>query len=208
MNDDIEILNRRLGDALGRPNGTDPRFAWKESQDLFFYARRHELEEYTKFSWAQRIGKCWVLCQWRPPETTIHGVTIPLTADSWHTMFKGRRPFPAKGEYKVHSETKLAPGAVPTAEWTQFYIKTLGQQMEAAELAQKEEFAGRKDAVTEQCESEANDEVDQAFDRFYESAREWQPASWRLGEPQPFGSHDGPIAYQVGGSRDDISSNS
>lgn len=195
MTEDVKILNRRLGEALGRPNGNDPRFAWQRATELFYFVRRDMLDGWHRMCWADRIGPVWVLCRWTPPETTIHGVTMELTREQWFQMFGGTRPYPAKGDYKPLCETALRRGLEPSAEATAFYIRTLREQIERGEQANKDNFAGRKDATTEQCEAEAQKEVDDAEERFMQQVADWQPASWRAGSPYNPGDRGGPVSF-------------
>lgn len=171
---DINFLNNLFGDALGRPDGTTPRFAWTWSNGLLG-------------------GQNWAISQLAPN---------PFTLEQWTAIHEGRRPYPGKLRWIQHSETALPFGTEPTLEDTQFYVRSLRAQMEAAEKAEKDAAAGRIDDATLASEADAKAHQDIAATEFYESIASWEPPSWALGEPQPAGSQDGPIAFQVGGSRD------
>ena len=127
----IDLLNRRLGEALGLIGGTHPRFCWKRSTELFWYFRENSTENFQRQCWADRIGPCWLLCQWMVPSgfDVSTGTKYPLTEENWFRMFRGQLPFPSRGEYTAHAETKLAPGQEPTTEMNQNYIWALDRQM-------------------------------------------------------------------------------
>lgn len=107
---EVRSLNRRLGDALGYVRGgTQPRFQWMWAPDIPY--------------WSTRLGRVWVLCQWRRPG---------MSPADWDAQFGDRRiPYPAQGMHHAHPETALPPGEVPTIERTQFYIRMLDEQMSA-----------------------------------------------------------------------------
>ena len=104
----IDQLNRRLGDALGYVrSGTQPRFRWQWAPDVPY--------------WSTRLGPVWVLCQWRKPG---------MSRKDWDAQFGNRRiPYPANGMHHAHPETALPKGLAPNDALTQFYIRTLDQQM-------------------------------------------------------------------------------
>jgi hypothetical protein len=184
-------LNHRFGTALGF-HGIESRFAWKFSADVPFFLRRGLLHGWERHTWADRIGQRWMLCQLKAPE---------MSQTEWILSF-GTRPYPENGEYIPHAETALPPGMEPTVELTDGYIATIRKQMEQAEFAGKENFAGRKDPTTELCEAQAQKQVDDAEKEFMEKVADWEPLSWKLGEPHHPGDQDGAVAFQVGGTRD------
>lgn len=191
--DQVYILNDRFGMALGRPNGADPRFAWKLTKDLHYYYRDNPSEDWQRRSWADRVGNCWVLAEWRPPEVNIYGITQEITREQWFTMFGWSRPYPQGGEYKPYTETALP--RIPNEQDTAFYIKTITKQLSDSEAANKDQLMGRKDAITEQCERDAQAVVDRYETEFMESVADWQPISWRLNEPYNPGDQDGPVSF-------------
>jgi hypothetical protein len=182
----VEFLNRRFGEELGRPNGIDPRFAWKYAPEVYYYFRPHYAASFERRSWADRIGKRWMLCQWRPTE---------LSREQWQQAFRGAYPYPEKGEYKAHPETALWPGMLPTSELTAGYIRTLKDQMLQAELALKAREAGRQDELTIRLEKEAIAQIEAKRKEFYEMTADWEPLSWKLDEPHMPGDHDGPVCF-------------
>ena len=196
MNANVEILNRRLGEALGRPNGNDPRFMWKHSTELFYYFRMQAGSEWQKRCWADRLGKAWVLCKWNPPMHTFEGVDFEITRDEWFKMFGWSRPYPRNGEYMPFAETAL--GVEPDGEVTQFYISTIRQQLEAAEQAQKMTRMGLTDKVTEMCERDAQKVVDDHEKEFFDSVADWEPESWKHGVAHEPGDVDVPVERQAG----------
>lgn len=120
MSKQVELLNRRLGTGLGYANGITPRFAWIWAPESFYFYRQHVGESWTRHCWGERLGKVWMLGQWRPP-------AVPENA--WWSMFHGEFPYPRKGMYYAHAETALPPGREPTAEMTDWYIRTLDAQI-------------------------------------------------------------------------------
>src|SRR4051812_20913731 len=123
----IEILNRRLADALGYVGGTNPRFKWELSTNCFYYMRDHVGQSFTRYCWADRLGKVWLLCSWNVPSSydPQSRRTRILTEQDWWQSFKGMIAFPKNGEYVAHGETALPPGREPTAHHTAYYIRTL-----------------------------------------------------------------------------------
>lgn len=126
----------------------------------------------------------------------MHGITVELTRDQWFAMFGWSRPFPSGGEYFPYTETSL--GRLPNGEDTAFYIRSLSQQLEEVEQANKTILAGRMDQITEKCERDAQANLDQHENEFMESVADWEPASWKLGEPRDPGDLDGPVRFQAG----------
>jgi hypothetical protein len=139
MNSTVNALNQKLGDALGRVrSGTLPRFTWMWAPDLPY--------------WATRLGKVWVLCQWRIPS---------MPESEWHKQFGGRLPFPSNGMYHAHPETAIAPGRTPTLEMTQNYIRALDQQMTTSYTSQ---LCAVNNEVTDAREQDYVEWVDQVQD--------------------------------------------
>lgn len=128
----VSVLNNRLADALGRvKSGTLPRFAWIFSTELRWYYRDELSESFQPVCLADRIGRVWMMCEWRVPRgfDARAGYEYELKPEHWFQMFRGSVPFPAGGEYAPYEETQLAPGQVPTAELTQNYIWAIDKQM-------------------------------------------------------------------------------
>ena len=113
-------------------------------------------------------------------------------------MFGWSRPYPRKGEYKPYAETALRNGVFPDSEATQFYIATLRKQLEEVEANRKAQLMGRADDYTEKFTKDAQDVIDQHEKKFMESVGDWEPESWKLGEPRDPGDNDGPVAFQAG----------
>lgn len=130
----VSLLNRRLGESLGfAKSGTMPRFAWVFSTELQWYIRDSVMESYNFRCWADRIGRVWVLCEWRTPRgfDARTNTEYDLTREQWWGMFKGSMPYPEGGQYTPYAETALEPGREPTAELTANYIWALDHQMSA-----------------------------------------------------------------------------
>lgn len=194
----VEILNRRFGDCLGRPNGNDPAYKWMLTRDLSYFYRNESHENWQKRSWADRIGNTWVLACWTPPIVYMMGIPCELTRDRWTQMFGWTRSYPDKGEYKPLAETALKQDLVPDGRMTEFYIHSIQLQMERVEQAHKAELMGRKDGITEGCEQEAQQNMDSWSKQFFDSVADWEPMSWKLGEPRESGDQDGPVGFQTG----------
>lgn len=134
----VDLLNRRLGESLGRVcGGTLPRFVWKYAPDQPFFAYDTDNRTLLKKCWAEApapdggmLGKVWVLAGWRPYDTYDHcgfgdGVRIP----SVHSA-----------GYSPYFETALAPGQEPTEAVTANYIWALDQQLQRSVEHDKRAF--------------------------------------------------------------------
>jgi hypothetical protein len=173
MNKDIKLLNERLAAELGDLHG-HPWFQWAWAPDCYYYVRRAKAhyESYTRYSWADRIGKVWVMAEWGPP---------PMSREAWWHSVSGQFPYPEKGREVVHAETALAPGVMPDAELTQFYIHRINEQASKS-------YARTLSEIT------AGLDQDQLATRkeFLDYADEWFPAFWKNGqahEPGTRGAH-------------------
>ena len=177
MANQIEILNSRLGERLGY-RGTHPRFAWKYAPELFYFWRQNYLTGFVRQCWAQRLGKVWVLCQWRRPE---------MSQQQWWDSFHGEFPYPAQGMYYAHPETALAPGELPESEITQAHIHALTAQMSKNYATHLREV----NADTARCEQADEDE-------WMEYATDFAPAfnNWNSGKKSG-------VEFQVPGLRPD-----
>jgi hypothetical protein len=117
MSEHVKQLNRKLSDALGQRYG-HAWFCWKEASELKYPIRFKG--EVVQRSWASRLGKVWVLCQWRKPE---------MRPDQWQHAFKGLYPYPSNGMYYPHAETAEPPGALPTERTTYILIESIRRQI-------------------------------------------------------------------------------
>jgi hypothetical protein len=107
-NRSVAQLNRRLGDMLGTVRGGMlPRYAWKWAPDLPFFR--------------SRLGKVWVLCVYQIPT---------MSRQEWLEKVGSEAPYQSNGMYSARPETSLPYGVPPTPEATQFYIRTIGEQMD------------------------------------------------------------------------------
>jgi hypothetical protein len=178
----IELLNARFAERFGRPDGVHPRFAWKWAPDLVWYFRPNYLAGYMRRCWADRLGKVWLLCHWEP--TT-------LTPQEWKFSFKGQYPYPAKGEYKPYPETALLPGMEPTGDSTAFYIHSIWGQLQRAEMANRGGF----DEHAEWSEKRAQSYRDEADRKIDESIGDFEPLSWKAGQPETPGTRGGCVSF-------------
>lgn len=127
----VNLLNRRLGEALGFIGGSQPRFKWVQAQDCFYYLRAHVGENFQQRCWADKIGPVWVLAGWRLPMCFDGQSSRVMTESEWWSMHHGAIPYPARGQYSVFGESKQPPGRLPTAEVNANYIWALRQQMDS-----------------------------------------------------------------------------
>lgn len=144
----IDRLNRELGLALGFC-GDHPRFAWMYAPELHYFIRSGE--RYERFCWADRIGKVWLLAQWRVP---------PMSESDWILSFGKQFPYPAKGHYYAHTETAFRPGLTPDENDTAQVIRRLTEQMAEKFDAHYRRSKADADAGQEQARKDFYDEVD------------------------------------------------
>jgi hypothetical protein len=182
MTKQIELLNRRLREELGTVGG-QARFAWQYAPEVHYFTRRPTALTFTRHCWAERIGKVWMLCQWRlptsfDPET---GATKLITEAAWWSAYQGQLPYPSKGMYWAQPETAREPGRQPTMEETVGYIWSIRQQIE-------------KDFQSHLREGKAEMDKDRldSDKEFMDEAADWFPAGWKNGqghEPGTRGAH-------------------
>ena len=171
-------LNRIFAERLGRPNGINARFAWMYAPDVPYNQKTPT--GFERKTWGARLGKRWMLCQWRPPD---------LTREQWATSFGVSFPYPDKGQYIAHAETALPFGKEPDVELTVEYCHTLRQQMEttyADHLAQ-----------SEAASKYYQDMYDKQRDDF---TADCEPLSWKVGSPETPCDRGGCISW--GGVKD------
>lgn len=134
----IDLLNRRLGESLGRVcGGTLPRFTWKYSPAMPYFVYDTDNRTLLRKCWADapapdggHLGKVWVMAGWRSYDTFDHcGFGDGLRIPSVH----------AAG-YSPYFETALAPGQEPTEEITANYIWALDQQLQRSVEHDKKAF--------------------------------------------------------------------
>lgn len=77
-NPHIDLLNRRLGDALGY-RGNRPRFAWLYAPEQFWIVYDRDDRNIIRKTWADAaapgggtIGRCWVLGEWAENKAFDH----------------------------------------------------------------------------------------------------------------------------------------
>jgi hypothetical protein len=159
----IDNLNRTFAERLGRPNGIDARFAWKQSTDIPYF---HKLKDGSidRKTWASRIGKCWLLCQWRPCD---------VSRETWAQLFGASLPYPTNGQYYPQAETALPRGMEPNDWLTEGYCRTISQQME---MTYKQHL--------EAAEADAQKYADLASQRFDDCVADQEPLSWKAGQPE------------------------
>lgn len=159
----IDNLNRTFADRLGRPNGTDARFAWKQSADIPYF---HKLKDgsVVRKTWAWRIGQCWLVCQWRPCD---------ISREAWAKSFGAVLPYPSNGQYYPHPETALPRGMEPNDWLTEAYSRGLAKQMDTSLKQQLED-----------AEADAQKYVDLASQRMDDATADFEPLSWKAGQPE------------------------
>jgi len=120
----IDQLNQRLRDSLGSVcGGTKARFKWIHSTESVYYFREPTGLTFEKHYWAERIGKCWMICQWHEPRQ-INAATFSMSGLEF--------PIMENGMYHGHPESALPPGRRPDAELTQTWIFSMDRQMTAS----------------------------------------------------------------------------
>lgn len=153
----IEELNRWLGQKLGFAEATHPRFKWVWAPDLYYMRDMAQIKGSAlgaqgpqKMSWASKVGRVWMLAQWRPPD----------------------RYGPAR--YHGHAETALIANMAPTLELTQEIAWVLDKQITAS---YEEHLRQANQEIADQKESEYSEWVDYvqnfnpAFGNFAPGAR-------------------------------------
>ena len=132
----VDILNRRLGDALGH-RGDKARFAWLWSPDQTRLVYDTDDLTILRKSWASApapdggiIGPVWVLAEWRESKAVDHcgfgqGIRIAATG---------------KPDYVPYYETALAPGKQPTDELTANYIWAISDQLSRSAEEKEDSF--------------------------------------------------------------------
>ena len=165
----IEILNRRLGDARGRISNA-PRFQWAWAPDLTYFHRNESHESWTWHSWAERLGRVWVLAQVRTPVGMQGDLLIPITREQWWASFQGQFPFPGNLTLHPFPETALRPGLVPDEQDTAFYIHSLASQMEKSMRQIKAEIQEGLDKAELDNRKEFMAMADDSFPAFWSSA--------------------------------------
>ena len=158
----IATLNARLGERLGY-RGNNPRFAWCYAPDLFYFWRPSYLTGFVRQCWAERLGRVWVLCQWRRPE---------MSRQEWWNSFNGEFPYPENGMYYAHPETALPAGMEPTSGITAEYTYSLERQI-AKGYAQH----------LRECQASADQQMQADEDQWMDYAADFQPAfdNWNSG---------------------------
>lgn len=126
----IEMLNRRLGEALGFVcGGFLPRFAWKYAPDMPMIFYDKDDRTVRKLSWASapdvnggRIGRQWLLANWRRMGHSDH-----------HGYGEGPRiPLVAEAGYSPYFETACGPEVIPSEELNAMYIVDLRRRLAAS----------------------------------------------------------------------------
>lgn len=170
----IDQLNRRLGEALGYRN-SQPRFAWKWSADLHYFYRLPTAVTFERMCWAERVGRVWMIAQWRKPDgiDVQTGQVLPITREQWWRMFGGAFPYPEKGQYYGHPETAFRQGLVPTMEDTLMAIASIKAQLRSYEshLEQCTDEAAAREQRDENEWMEYVADMNPAFDNWNSGAK-------------------------------------
>jgi len=169
MTKDIQLLNQRLATELGALHG-HPWFQWAWAPDCTYYIRRLNAphESYTQHSWGERLGKAWVLVEWGPP---------PMSRAAWWSSFNGQFPYPDKGRAIVHTETALAPGFLPDAEVTQYYIHRINSQFSKSYASTLNEINEGLQQDKDACRREFLDMADDSFPAFWKGGQGHEPGT-------------------------------
>ena len=153
----IDLLNRRLGDALGRlPNGCS-RFQWVRASEAKYYVVRGGAV--FEIAWSSRIGDVWILARWSEP--TVFDpklqITKVMTEESWRETL-GNIPYPRNGTWRGYPETALPPGEYPTESRTANHIREADKQM-------SQDYADHLDAVNVEMKLD-KEQQDSDWDRY------------------------------------------
>ncbi len=184
MTSEIALLNKRLEYELGTNYG-QPRFQWRYSPEIHYYMRAGTALSFSRYCWADQIGKVWMICQSAPLQWIDgDGRVNPITREGWWKAFNGEFPFPDKGMYVAHTETALALGILPDAEETAIIIASIKAQMEKTEAMHARESLDRIAKAREDNEKE-----------FMEMADDWYPFNWKNGQAQEPGTRGGHISW-------------
>lgn len=129
---DIRRLNQRFAEDFGRPNGSQPKYAWKRTSDLFFSMKGGTSEHtspagviyiaptFARHCWADILGDTWVIAQWKPP--------MPLAV--FEAQFGSQIQYPANGQYYPIENTALPQGMVPDEQLTAMAVHCIREQLE------------------------------------------------------------------------------
>lgn len=183
----VDILNRRLGEALGY-RGAQPRFSWRYAPDELWFTFDRDDRTLLKRTWAHRpgpaggvIGRAWVLAEWRRSQVFDH-----------FGFGDGMRvPFIREFGYEPYMETVLPEGAAPTDELTANYISAIRWQLDQS-AEQKEDSFGNWMAE-EAWTSQKNGERDRDVNR-ERAAAEYDKYTGAYGNLQP-GQIDGWMSF-------------
>lgn len=162
MNPVINILNRRLGEALGLVcSGSIPRFAWKYAPDEPFFVYDRDNRTLLKKCWADApaaglgtLGRVWLLAEWKVSNAFDHmgfspqcetcqgrGKRDEFNVGIWATChacggagrIEGVRMAAARSAgYSPYFETALAAGQLPSEALTANYIWAISKQLAAS----------------------------------------------------------------------------
>lgn len=169
MTSEIELLNKRLESELGTNYGK-PRFQWRYSPEVFYYMRGETALSFSRYCWADQIGKVWMLCQSAPIQwIDFDGQVHPITREAWWHSFKGEFPYPDRGMDVAHTETALAPGILPDGEETAVWIASIKVQMEKTEAMHAAATMERMAKAREDNEKEFMEMADDSFPAFWKN---------------------------------------
>lgn len=179
----LAVLNRRLADSLGWVGCSSPRYQWRPTWECFYYFRPPTSLSVTRYCWAERCGRGYVLCRWSLPEVFDGQSSKVLTEAQWKEMFGGTIPYPGRGEYKALPETFTRE---VTADLNQNYIWAIDRQQSAT-------YAEKLDEIN----------LEHALDRaqwrsdFEDASLDMAPA---FGQAKS-GSRDGHVSFPSVGGR-------
>lgn len=164
MNQQIKLLNDRLRERLGTRGGM-PLFQWMWAPEVFYFYRPEYVQSFARQSWGERLGKVWVLCQFR---------STTLTRQQWWECLRGEFAYPERGMYYAQPEIRMPIGMEPTDEATAIAIIGITEQMEKTEAEQlaavKEGVEQRKQRDEEEWADSVND-LAPAFDNWHSGTK-------------------------------------
>jgi hypothetical protein len=154
---ELHILNERLRRELPSTPGGAPQYKWMRTEDVTYLVQEGQSKRYKQASWADRLGRGWVLARWRPPS---------FTEAEWLRQFGSFFPYPANGTYGPVENVLLISGMEPNENLTNQVIHRVTEQIGKKEqqFTSEAEDAAAKELAAQKAE--ARDMVHDAFPAF------------------------------------------
>lgn len=156
MNSHVASLNDRLGQAFGFSPILDERglpygkFAWRWTPDLQYFYREDFTKTFARKSFADRMGKVWVLAKWEP---------VDMPESEFRQATQDQFPYPRNGRF-MPLNVALEPGELPTDWYTSLVIDCITTQMGKTYSQFEEEAVALGNAPMEETRKTFEDRVD------------------------------------------------